>query len=80
VKFTVRFRGRQLAHKDLGFNVLEKLKTDLSHIADVDSEPVSERNLLSMIMSPKKDIDRILGKLNESDQPEAAPQPEPEES
>lgn len=63
VKFTVRFRGRQMAHKELGYNVLEKLKTDLAHIAEVDSEPVSERNLLSMIMSPKKDIDKILAKL-----------------
>lgn len=62
VKFTVRFRGRQMAHKELGFNVLERVKADLAHIADVDSEPVSDRNLLSMIMSPKKDIDRILEK------------------
>ncbi len=62
VKFTVRFRGRQMAHKELGFNVLDRLKADLGHLADVDSEPVSERNLLSIIMTPKKDIDRILGK------------------
>jgi len=63
VKFTVRFRGRQMAHKELGYNVLERLKTDLAAICDVDSEPVSDRNLLSMIMSPKKDIDKILEKL-----------------
>jgi len=63
VKFTVRFRGRQMAHKELGYNVLDKLKVDLAHIADVDSEPVQERNLLSMIVSPKKDIDKILEKL-----------------
>ncbi|MCB5223944.1 MAG: translation initiation factor IF-3 [Candidatus Cloacimonadaceae bacterium] len=80
VKFTVRFRGRQMAHKELGFNVLEKLKNDLSYLADVDSEPVSERNLLSMIMSPKKDIDRILEKLDETVQPEAASEPEQMES
>ena len=80
VKFTVRFRGRQMAHKELGFNVLEKLKNDLSYLADVDSEPVSERNLLSMIMSPKKDIDRILEKLDETVQPEAASEAEQMES
>jgi len=62
VKFTVRFRGRQMAHKERGYDVLENLKIDLAYIADVDSEPVSDRNLLSMIMSPKKDIDRIVGK------------------
>lgn len=75
VKFTVRFRGRQMAHKDLGFNLLEKLKTDLSHLAEVDSEPVSERNLLSMIMSPKKDIDKIFEQMDEE-----ASKPESKES
>jgi len=60
VKFTVKFKGRQIAHKDLGYNVLERLETDLSNIADVDTKPTSEKNLLSMIMSPKKDIDKIL--------------------
>jgi len=63
VKFTVRFRGRQMAHKELGYNVLERLKTDLAAIAEVDSEPVPDRNLLSMIVTPKKDIDKILEKI-----------------
>ncbi|MCB5247103.1 MAG: translation initiation factor IF-3 [Candidatus Cloacimonetes bacterium] len=77
VKFTVRFRGRQMAHKELGFNVLEKLKTDLAYLADVDSAPVAERNLLSMVMTPKKDIDRILEKLAEAPaEPVAAPEAE----
>lgn len=62
VKFTVRFRGRQLAHKDLGYKVLDRLKEDLAHIAEVDQEAVSDRNLLSIVMSPKKDIERILSK------------------
>ncbi len=76
VKFTVRFRGRQMAHKDRGYGVLDNLKVDLAHIADVDSEPVSDRNLLSMIMSPKKDIDKILGKDKEPVKPvEAADAP-----
>jgi translation initiation factor IF-3 len=63
VKFTVRFRGRQMAHKELGYDVLERLKTDLQNIADPDADPVSDRNLLSMIMTPKKDIDRIIERL-----------------
>jgi hypothetical protein len=49
-----------MAHKDLGYRVLEKLKEDLAHIAEVDQEAVSDRNLLSIVVSPKKDIDRIL--------------------
>ena len=59
VKFTVRFRGRQMAHKELGYKVLDKLKEDLAHLIEIDSEPVSERNMLSIVVSPKKDIDRI---------------------
>lgn len=70
VKFTVRFRGRQLAHKDLGYKVLERLKEDLGHIAETDQEAVADRNLLSMVMSPKKDIERILSKEAEQ-KPEA---------
>jgi len=62
VKFTVRFRGRQMAHKELGYRVLDKLKEDLAYIADVDQEPVADRNLLSITVNPKKDIDRILAK------------------
>jgi translation initiation factor IF-3 len=78
VKFTIRFRGRQMAHKERGYDVLENLKIDLGHIADVDSEPVSDRNLLSMIMSPKKDIDKILAKMEKPAGAETAPEPAPE--
>jgi len=77
VKFTVRFRGRQMAHKDLGYRVLEKLKEDLAYIADVDQEAVSDRNLLSIIVSPKKDIDRIVATDSKStEQPATDSQPE----
>ncbi|GAB1468359.1 hypothetical protein MASR2M64_10770 [Candidatus Cloacimonadota bacterium] len=62
VKFTIRFRGRQMAHKELGYRVLDKLKAELGYLVDIDSEPVSDRNLLSMVVSPKKEIDRILAK------------------
>ena len=61
VKLTVKFRGRQIAHKELGYDVLERLEKDLSEIADVDSRPIMEKNILSMIVAPKKDIDKILG-------------------
>ena len=63
VKFTIRFRGRQMAHQELGLNVLERIKADLGHIAAPETEPVAERNMLYIIMSPKKDIDRILAKM-----------------
>jgi translation initiation factor IF-3 len=60
VKFTVRFRGRQLAHKDLGFKLLEKIVEDLKDIIEVESEPRSEGRTIYTIVAPKKDIDKIL--------------------
>ncbi|MDY6915300.1 MAG: translation initiation factor IF-3, partial [Candidatus Cloacimonadota bacterium] len=62
VKLTVRFKGRQLAHKNLGFDLLEKLQEDLKDIIDVDSKPKSEGRQISMTVAPKKDIDEILKK------------------
>lgn len=62
VKFTVRFRGRQMAHKERGFELLEKVTADLKDLIEVDSRPRSDRNLLSMVVSPKKDIDKIVAK------------------
>ncbi len=64
VKFTVRFRGRQMAHRDRGFELLERITEDLKDIIDVDSKPRSDRNLLSMVVSPKKEIDKILAQKN----------------
>ena len=61
VKFTVKFKGRQIAHKELGYNVLERLAKDLAELADIETKPIAEKNLLSMTVAPKKDIDKILG-------------------
>lgn len=61
VKFTVRFRGRQLAHKDLGFKLLERLVADIKPYVDVEGSPKSEGRTIFVIVSPKKDIDKLLG-------------------
>jgi translation initiation factor IF-3 len=60
VKFTVRFRGRQLAHKEIGMDLLERVKEDILPFADIDSLPKSEGRTIFMVASPKKDIDKIL--------------------
>ena len=62
VKFTVRFRGRQLAHKELGYKLLERVVEQLKDITDVDSKVVAEKNTVTTILAPKKDIDKILAK------------------
>lgn len=60
VKFTVRFKGRQLAHKEIGYNVLERLVEDLKEIAEIDKKPENEARTISMVMAPKKEIDSIM--------------------
>jgi hypothetical protein len=51
-----------MAHKEIGFELLEKLTADLAELIEVDSRPRSDRNLLSMVVSPKKEIDKIVAK------------------
>ena len=53
VKVTMRFRGRELAHQDLGMNVLMRVKTDLDEIAKVEQFPKMEGRQMTMVMSPK---------------------------
>ena len=53
VKITMRFRGRELAHQDLGMNVLMRVKTDLDEIAKVEQFPKMEGKQMTMVMSPK---------------------------
>ncbi|MCF7918606.1 MAG: translation initiation factor IF-3 [Candidatus Cloacimonetes bacterium] len=59
VKFTVRFRGRQLAHKEIGFDLLKRLEEDLKEYIEVDSKPVTEGRTIFMIVAPKRDIDKF---------------------
>ena len=50
VKLTVRFRGRQLAHKELGYDLLNKLKEDLKEIVDLDRDINAEGRTIFMIV------------------------------
>ena len=53
VKFTVTFRGREMAHQELGHQMLQKVIADLAEIASPESIPRSEGRTLVMIMLPK---------------------------
>ena len=53
VKVTMRFRGRELAHQELGMNVLMRVKDDLDAIAKVEAYPRMEGRQMTMVMSPK---------------------------
>ena len=53
VRATVRFRGRQTLHTELGNNILSRLRDDLVEIADVEQPPRMETRMMSMILAPK---------------------------
>lgn len=53
-KVTLRFRGREMAHQDLGLNVLERVKNDLEELAVVESFPKVEGRQAVMMLAPKK--------------------------
>lgn len=54
-KTTVRFRGREMAHQDIGLDMLERVKNDLADIAVVESAPGKlEGRQAIMVLAPKK--------------------------
>ncbi|MBV8889049.1 MAG: translation initiation factor IF-3 [Alphaproteobacteria bacterium] len=53
VKVTMRFRGRELAHQELGMDVLMRVRGDLEEIAKVEQMPRMEGRQMTMVMSPK---------------------------
>lgn len=53
VKITLRFRGREMAHMDLGMKLLDKVKADVEAIAKVEAEPKLEGRQMMMILAPK---------------------------
>ena len=53
VKVTLRFRGREMAHQDLGYKLLERVKAETSEVAKVESEPQLEGRQMIMILAPR---------------------------
>ncbi|WJW76827.1 translation initiation factor IF-3 [Thiohalobacter sp. IOR34] len=54
VKVTLRFRGREMAHQELGRDLLERVKNDLEEYGTVEQFPKMEGRQMVMVMSPKK--------------------------
>lgn len=54
VKFTLRFRGREMSYIDLGMEVLRRAQSDLEGIAKIESEPKLEGRQMGMVAAPTK--------------------------
>ena len=53
VKVTLRFRGREMAHQELGVKVLERIRSDLNELVKVEQMPKLENRQMVMVVSPK---------------------------
>lgn len=53
-KVTLRFRGREMAHREIGARLLERVQSDLSHMATVEQFPKMEGRQMIMVLAPRK--------------------------
>ena len=53
VKMTIRFRGREMAHQDLGMKVLDRVRDDLEESVKIEQFPKTEGRLMTMVVAPK---------------------------
>ena len=53
-KVTMRFRGREHAHRDRGLELLEKIEADLQEISQVEQRPMMEGRQMVMVLGPRK--------------------------
>lgn len=54
VKFTVRFRGREISYQDQGLNLLRRIEQELEEFIVVEQRPKSEGRQVTMVVGPKK--------------------------
>jgi translation initiation factor IF-3 len=72
VKFTVRFRGREMAHPDIGREMLEQIAEQLRDVATIEQRPLMEGRALSLMLAPGAKI-----KAQAQAQRPASPNPNP---
>lgn len=53
VKVTLRFRGREMAHQELGMKVLERVRDQVDEVAKVEQFPKMEGRLMTMVIAPR---------------------------
>ena len=53
-KVTIRFRGREMAHRELGAEMLDRIEAELADIAVVEQRPKMEGRQMVMLLAPKK--------------------------
>jgi translation initiation factor IF-3 len=55
IKASIRFKGRELAHQELGKDVLLRFAAALDDVASIETMPRTDGRIMAMMLSPKKD-------------------------
>ena len=66
-KVTLRFRGREMAHQEIGMRVLERVRDDLLDIAVVEAMPKLEGRQMVMVLAPKKKVVPVAAKAADAE-------------
>ena len=53
-KVTLRYRGREMAHQEIGMELLKRVEADLAELCNVEQFPKMEGRQLTMVIAPKK--------------------------
>lgn len=54
VKVTIRFRGREMAHQELGMELMKRVEADLGELVTIEQRPKMEGRQMMMVMAPQK--------------------------
>ncbi len=78
VKLTIMFRGREMAHPELGLRILERIADEVNEIAMVESAPRQDGRNMTMVLHPlKRDSRRSSSSHTKKATPNPTPAPEP---
>tara|TARA_R100001440_G_scaffold64237_3_gene84690 strand:+ start:5265 stop:5603 length:339 start_codon:yes stop_codon:yes gene_type:complete len=53
-KVTIRFRGREMAHQEIGMKLMNRVEADIEHFAQVEQRPKMEGRQMTMVVAPRK--------------------------
>lgn len=67
-KVTIMFRGREMIHPHLGKDILERVASQLKDISEVEQPPKMEGRRMSMVLTPKKNVETASGGVHAKDQ------------
>ena len=77
VKVTLRFRGRELAHQELGAQVLERIRGELSERVRIEQTPAMDGRQMVMVVAPVQGLGHVTQAAEAADRRPAPPGPEP---